>query len=234
MVGKVILVTGASTGLGAAIAIQAGRRSNAVYATMRDLKKVDAVAAAATAAGAKLSYLPLDVQDPKSVEAAVTEVIKREGRIDVLAGQRTRLHKTAKPDASTGLHLLLDDVRRRIEENDGVTQRGQHKRRRDCEHQPAHPDQDQTPLFAGHCAVTSSFNAKPFREIVKALLFVGVVADCVARASSRLACFFLVSHDGIGAHKAQPALEIRRIRLQPLGHPSAVSDLRHGVCAPSP
>ena len=84
MVGKVILVTGASTGLGAAIAIQAGRRSNAVYATMRDLKKVDAVAAAASAAGAKLSYLPLDVQDIKSVDAAIGEVIKREGRIDTL------------------------------------------------------------------------------------------------------------------------------------------------------
>ena len=84
MVHKVILVTGASTGLGAAIAIQAGRRSNAVYATMRDLKKVDAVAAAASAAGAKLSYLPLDVQDTKSVDAAIGEVIKREGRVDTL------------------------------------------------------------------------------------------------------------------------------------------------------
>ena len=84
MVGKVILVTGASTGLGASIAIQAGRRSNTVYATMRDLKKVDAVAAAATAAGSKLSYLPLDVQDMRSIETAVAEIIRRDGRIDVL------------------------------------------------------------------------------------------------------------------------------------------------------
>ena len=84
MVGKVILVTGASTGLGAAIAIQGAKRSNVVYATMRDLKKMDPVAQAATAAGARVQFLALDVEDQKSVDTAVGEVVRREGRIDVL------------------------------------------------------------------------------------------------------------------------------------------------------
>ena len=84
MSGKVILVTGTSTGLGAAISIQAARRANTVYATMRDLKKMDPVAKAASAAGAKLNFLALDVQDNKSVVTAVAEIMRRERRIDVL------------------------------------------------------------------------------------------------------------------------------------------------------
>lgn len=84
MSGKVILVTGTSTGLGASIAIQAARRANTVYATMRDLKKMDPVAQAAAQVGAKLNFLALDVQNAASVNAAVAEVMKREGRIDVL------------------------------------------------------------------------------------------------------------------------------------------------------
>lgn len=84
MSGKVILITGTSTGLGASIAIQAARRANTVYATMRDLKKMDPVAQAAAQVGAKLNFLALDVQNANSVNAAVAEVMKREGRIDVL------------------------------------------------------------------------------------------------------------------------------------------------------
>jgi nucleoside-diphosphate-sugar epimerase len=84
MSGKIILITGTSSGLGAAVAIQAAKRANTVYATMRDLKKMDPVAKAATAAGAKLSFLALDVQDAKSIDTAVAEIVRREGRIDVL------------------------------------------------------------------------------------------------------------------------------------------------------
>jgi NAD(P)-dependent dehydrogenase (short-subunit alcohol dehydrogenase family) len=84
MSGKVIFITGTSTGLGAALAIQAGRQRNTVYATMRDLKKMDPVAAAAQQAGARLNFLALDVENAKSIDTAVAEVIRREGRIDVL------------------------------------------------------------------------------------------------------------------------------------------------------
>lgn len=81
---KIILVTGTSTGLGASIAVQAAQKGHKVYATMRDLAKRDGVEAAAKAAGVALELLTLDVQDAASVEAAVAEVIAREGRIDVL------------------------------------------------------------------------------------------------------------------------------------------------------
>lgn len=81
---KVILVTGASTGLGVAIAVQAARAGHTVYATMRDLARREALDAAAAEAGVSLHILQLDVQDTASVEAAVARVIAERGRIDTL------------------------------------------------------------------------------------------------------------------------------------------------------
>lgn len=81
---KVVLITGTSTGLGAAIAVQAAQKGHIVYATMRDLAKKDGLEAAAATAGVSVNIRPLDVQSDASVNAAVAEVIAREGRIDVL------------------------------------------------------------------------------------------------------------------------------------------------------
>lgn len=81
---KIVIVTGTSTGLGIAIAVQLAAQGHTVYATMRNLAKRAALDAAATAAGVVLNVLPLDVQDSASVEAAIAAVIAAEGRIDVL------------------------------------------------------------------------------------------------------------------------------------------------------
>ena len=81
---KVFLVTGTSTGLGVAIAVQAAAAGHTVYATMRDCEKRGVLDEAAAGAGVSLDVLQLDVQDTVSVNAAVDTVIEREGRIDVL------------------------------------------------------------------------------------------------------------------------------------------------------
>ena len=81
---KVVLVTGTSTGLGIAIAVQAAQAGHTVYATMRNTQKRDALDRAAEAAGVSLSVLQLDVQDTESVTNAVETVIAEQGRIDVL------------------------------------------------------------------------------------------------------------------------------------------------------
>ncbi len=51
-----------------------------------------------------------------------------ECRIHVLADDGAGLHQSAEPDAGAGRQLLLDHVGRRIEEHDGIAQRGQHER----------------------------------------------------------------------------------------------------------
>lgn len=81
---KVVIVTGTSTGLGISISVKAAQAGHKVYATMRNLKKRDALDAAATAAGVSLDVLPLDVQDTASVNTAVDAVMQKEGRIDLL------------------------------------------------------------------------------------------------------------------------------------------------------
>lgn len=81
---KVILITGTSTGLGAATAVQAAQAGHTVYATMRNTQKRGTLDAAAQVAGVSLNVLQLDVQDTGSVNAAVDTVIAEQGRIDVL------------------------------------------------------------------------------------------------------------------------------------------------------
>lgn len=81
---KIILVTGASTGLGVAFAVQAAAAGNIVYASMRNLDKRATLDAAVAAAGTSLKVLQLDVQDSASVAAAVATVMDEQGRIDVL------------------------------------------------------------------------------------------------------------------------------------------------------
>ncbi|WP_386628668.1 SDR family oxidoreductase [Sulfitobacter geojensis] len=81
---KIVLITGTSTGLGVATAVQAAQAGHTVYATMRNTQKRDTLDAAAQAAGVSLNVLQLDVQDAASVNAAVDAVINEQGRIDVL------------------------------------------------------------------------------------------------------------------------------------------------------
>ncbi|MEO9467127.1 MULTISPECIES: SDR family oxidoreductase [Alphaproteobacteria] len=81
---KVILITGTSTGLGVATAVQAAQAGHTVYATMRNTQKRGTLDAATQVAGVSLNVLQLDVQDADSVNAAVDTVITEQGRIDVL------------------------------------------------------------------------------------------------------------------------------------------------------
>jgi len=72
---KVILVTGASSGLGLATATALAAQGHTVYGTTRDIKRISDV-----------SFMPLqmDVTDDASVNAAIATIIKAEGKIDVL------------------------------------------------------------------------------------------------------------------------------------------------------
>lgn len=81
---RTLLVTGASGGLGLAIAVAAAQAGYRTYATMRDLSKAPALQAALAAAGATATILPLDVQDTASIEAAVAQMLAEAGQIDVL------------------------------------------------------------------------------------------------------------------------------------------------------
>jgi NAD(P)-dependent dehydrogenase (short-subunit alcohol dehydrogenase family) len=81
---QILLLTGASTGLGLSVAVQAAQAGYKVYATMRDTAKRAALDEALRAAGVAAEVLTLDVEETESVDAVVAKIIDTEGRIDVL------------------------------------------------------------------------------------------------------------------------------------------------------
>ncbi len=89
MNGKVVVVTGASSGFGKLTVLELARRGHTVIATMRDVDGRNAqvrseLDAAAKAEGHVLEVLEMDVADEASVNSAIARVIARHGRIDVL------------------------------------------------------------------------------------------------------------------------------------------------------
>ena len=102
---NVVLITGCSSGIGRALALEWARRGHRVFATARRPEAIEGLDVPG------IERLRLDVTDAASISEAVAEVIRRAGRIDVLVN-----------NAGYGLMgpVLVDtpdDLRRQIETN---------------------------------------------------------------------------------------------------------------------
>lgn len=82
--GKVVLITGGSTGIGAATARLLAERGARVAIAARRKDKLDDVVATITAAGGTARAYQLDVTDKHQVEAVVAATVADFGRLDVL------------------------------------------------------------------------------------------------------------------------------------------------------
>ncbi len=82
--GRVVLVTGASSGLGRHFAQLAARHDATVVAAARRGDALATLVADIAAAGGRAHAVALDVRDPASVERAVADALTAAGRIDVL------------------------------------------------------------------------------------------------------------------------------------------------------
>ena len=83
--GKVSLVTGASRGIGRAIAVELARRGARVFAAARDRDRLEATASACREAGGEAETVTLDLADAASVKAGIEAALKASGgRLDHL------------------------------------------------------------------------------------------------------------------------------------------------------
>ena len=102
---KVVLITGCSSGIGAAMARAFKSRGHKVYATARRPETL------APLAEAGIQTLALDVNDDASIAAAMDAVSEREGRLDML------VNNAGFSQVGAVLDLEREDLRRQYETN---------------------------------------------------------------------------------------------------------------------
>jgi NAD(P)-dependent dehydrogenase (short-subunit alcohol dehydrogenase family) len=100
-----ILITGCSSGIGAALAREFHRRGHTVYATAR---RADSLAALAQEG---LRTLTLDVNDDASIAAALALVQAQQGRLDML------VNNAGFSQVGAVMDLRREDLRRQYETN---------------------------------------------------------------------------------------------------------------------
>ncbi|HEX9286596.1 MAG TPA: 3-oxoacyl-[acyl-carrier-protein] reductase [Thermoanaerobaculia bacterium] len=82
--GRVALVTGASRGIGEAIARRLASEGATLLAAARTPQALERVVADISGAGGRARALALDVSDSSSIESVVTSALEEHGQIDVL------------------------------------------------------------------------------------------------------------------------------------------------------
>ncbi|MCC6945021.1 MAG: SDR family oxidoreductase [Thermomicrobiales bacterium] len=90
LTGRTALITGAGTGIGAAIATQLAAEGASVWVTGRQEGNVLEVAAGIRESGGSATARVVDVRDSKQIAAIVDEIVDREGRLDVVVANAAR------------------------------------------------------------------------------------------------------------------------------------------------
>src|SRR4029077_19659599 len=101
MKNRVVLLTGASRGLGRDMAITLAAAGATVLCAGRTVKELEATARAITRKGGKAQVVPLDITDEAAVREQVDTLIRRHRRIDVLVNNAGIIYREAIVDTST-------------------------------------------------------------------------------------------------------------------------------------
>lgn len=99
---KVVLVTGASSGIGRALALEMGRRGARLGLTARRGEELLRLGEEIERAGGEALALPADVRDAEAMKEAVGRVLARWGRVDVLVANAGMSSTTAGTRLNAG------------------------------------------------------------------------------------------------------------------------------------
>jgi NAD(P)-dependent dehydrogenase (short-subunit alcohol dehydrogenase family) len=108
----VVIVTGASSGIGRVIAVRLAARGDTVVLAARRAAELESVAAEIATAGGTAVPVPTDVTDPRAVDALVERALTVTGRIDALinnagaGGDKSILADEAEVRAVVEVNLL--------------------------------------------------------------------------------------------------------------------------------
>ncbi len=109
MKNRIVLLTGASRGLGRDMALTLGQAGATVLCAGRTVKELQATAKAIQRKGGKAEVVPLDVTDEAAVRERVAAIISKHRRIDVLVNNAGVLTREPIVDLDT------DSFRRTVE-----------------------------------------------------------------------------------------------------------------------
>ncbi|CAN5809346.1 SDR family oxidoreductase [soil metagenome] len=101
MKNRVVLLTGASRGLGRDMALTLGGAGATVLCAGRTVKELEATAKAITRKGGKADVVPLDITNEVSVCEGVAAVIRKHRRIDVLVNNAGIIYRENIVDTAT-------------------------------------------------------------------------------------------------------------------------------------
>ncbi len=104
---KVAIVTGASSGIGAALAGHLAREGASVVIAARRKQKLDELAASLISSGGKVVAMPTDVTDPARAGRLVADTIDRFGRLDILVNNAGRGHFASVEDTTDEVLLSM-------------------------------------------------------------------------------------------------------------------------------
>ena len=107
--GKTVWITGASGGLGEALAYAFGAAGARLVLSARRAGELDRVARAVAEAGGDARALPMDLADPASIDAAAGAV-RAEGRIDYLVHNAGQTQRALVADAGIDIYRRLFEV----------------------------------------------------------------------------------------------------------------------------
>ena len=107
---KVVLVTGANSGIGRSTAVRMAEKGWTVYGTMRDLAKGEKLRARCEAAGVEVRPLVCDVTDDATVAAAVSTVLEEAGALDALVNNAGVASNGTVEETSVAVHRQVMDA----------------------------------------------------------------------------------------------------------------------------